>query len=122
MYLDGRGIRHRDERGRPVVDESYLIWLHAGPDPVEVVLPGPPWGDGYELVVATEYPTGAPPRPTAVAPGPVEMPGRSVWAMRVLRTRVASRGVTASAEAPQSGAEPVATAATATGGLGWPAS
>ena len=27
MYLDGRGIRHRDERGRPVQDESYLVWL-----------------------------------------------------------------------------------------------
>jgi isoamylase len=85
MYLDGRGIRHRDQRGRPVVDDSYLVWLHAGPDPVEVQVPGAPWGDGYELVVATEYPTGAPPRPTAAAPGPVRMPGRSVWAMRVLR-------------------------------------
>jgi glycogen operon protein len=86
MYLDGRGIRHRDGRGRPVVDDSYLVWLHAGPDPVRVELPGPPWGDGYELVVATEYPTGAPPRPTAMPPGRVELPGRSVWALRVLRT------------------------------------
>src|SRR3712207_8264637 len=25
MYLDGRGIRHRDQRGRPVQDESYLV-------------------------------------------------------------------------------------------------
>jgi isoamylase len=85
MYLDGRGIRHRDPRGRRVVDESWLIWLHAGADPVTVQLPGPPWGDGYELVLATEYPTGAPPRPTVLGPGPVELPGRSVWLMRVLR-------------------------------------
>ncbi|GAB3362413.1 glycogen debranching protein GlgX [Modestobacter lapidis] len=85
MYLDGRGIRHRDERGRPVVDESYLVWLHAGPDPVEVVLPAAPWGDGYELVVATEYPTGIPPRPVVVAPGPVEMASHSVMVLRVLR-------------------------------------
>jgi len=36
--------------------------------------------------VATEYPTGAPPRPTVLPAGPVQLPGRSVWALRVLRT------------------------------------
>ncbi|HEX2073434.1 MAG TPA: glycogen debranching protein GlgX [Geodermatophilus sp.] len=85
MYLDGRGIRHRDERGRPIVDDSYLVWLHAGAQPVTVHLPGPPWGDGYELVVSTEYPAGTPPRPAVVAPGPLEMPARCVWLLRVLR-------------------------------------
>ncbi len=85
MYLDGRGIRHRDAHGRPVVDDSYLVQLHAGPEPVTVELPGPPWADGYELVVSTEYATGEPPRRTVVAPGPVELPGRSVWVLRVLR-------------------------------------
>jgi isoamylase len=68
-----------------VVDESYLVWLHSGPDPVQVVLPAAPWGDGYELVVSTEYPTGVPPRPTVVAPGPVDMASRSVMVLRVLR-------------------------------------
>ena len=56
-----------------------------GPDPVTVTLPGPPWADAYELVVSTEYPTGAPPGMTVVAPGPVEVPGRSVWVLRILR-------------------------------------
>jgi glycogen operon protein len=85
MYLDGRGIRHRDQRGRAVVDDSYLVQLHAGPDRVEVVLPGPPWADAYELVISTEYPTGAAPAPTIIAPGPVELPGRTVSVLRVLR-------------------------------------
>ncbi len=85
MYLDGRGLRHRDQRGRPVVGDSWLVWLHAGPEPVDVVLPAAPWGDGYELVLATEYPTGVPPRPTALPPGEVRLPDRSVWALRVLR-------------------------------------
>jgi glycogen operon protein len=85
MYLDGRGIRHRDEHGRPVVDDCYLVQLHAGPEPVAVQLPGPPWADGYELVVSTEYPTGEPPQMTVVAPGPAEIPGRSVWVLRVVR-------------------------------------
>ncbi|WP_448627262.1 glycogen debranching protein GlgX [Geodermatophilus sp. URMC 64] len=85
MYLDGRAIRHRDEFGRRVVDESWFVWLHAGAETTEVTLPGPPWGDGYELVLSTEYPTGTPPRPAVVGPGPVPLPGRSVWLMRVLR-------------------------------------
>jgi len=50
-----------------------------------VQLPGPPWADAYELVVSTEYPTGVPPETTIVGPGPVELPGRSVWVLRVLR-------------------------------------
>jgi isoamylase len=85
MYLDGRGIRHRDERGRPVQDDSYLLQVHAGPEPVTVCLPGSPWSDGYEFVVSTEFPTGAPPRPAIVAPGPLEMPARSLSLLRVLR-------------------------------------
>jgi len=85
MYLDGRGIRHRDEHGRPVVDDSYLVQLHAGPDPVSVRLPGPPWADGYELALSTEYATGEPPEPVIVAPGELEVPGRTVWLLRVLR-------------------------------------
>ena len=36
MYLDGRGIRHRDAHGRPLVDDSYLVQLHAGTEPVTV--------------------------------------------------------------------------------------
>jgi glycogen operon protein len=85
MYLDGRGIRHRDERGRPVQDDSYLVQLHAGAQPVTVHLPGAPWADGYEFVVSTEWSTGAPPRPSVVAPGPIEVPPRCVWLLRVLR-------------------------------------
>jgi isoamylase len=85
MYLDGRGIRHRDAHGRRIVDDSWMVWLHAGADPMQVELPGPPWGDGYELVISTEYATGAPPELTVVAPGSVEIPGRCVWLMRVLR-------------------------------------
>jgi isoamylase len=54
---------------------------------VTVQLPGPPWADGYELALSTEYATGEPPEKTVVAPGAVELPGRSIWALRVLRRR-----------------------------------
>jgi glycogen operon protein len=52
---------------------------------VTVQLPGPPWADGYQLLVSTEYATGAPPQTTIVAPDAVELPARTVWVMRVLR-------------------------------------
>jgi glycogen operon protein len=85
MYLDGRGIRHRDQRGRPVIDRSYLIWLNAGADPVTVQIPGAPWGHRYELLLTTEHPTGEPTGPTSHKPGPIELPGRTVWLLRAMR-------------------------------------
>jgi isoamylase len=85
MFLDGRGIRHRDERGRPVIDRSYLVWLHAGAEPVTVQTPGTPWAQRYELMLSTEHPTGEPPDPTTFAPGPMDLPARTVRLLRVHR-------------------------------------
>jgi isoamylase len=85
MYLDGRGIRHRDPRGRPVIDRSYLLWLNASAEPVTVQIPGPPWAHRYELLLSSEYATGEPPRPTAFGPGPAELPARCVWLLRAMR-------------------------------------
>jgi glycogen operon protein len=85
MYLDGRGMRHRDERGRPVIDRSYLVWFNASARAVTVQVPGSPWADRYELLLSTEHTTGEPPAPTVVRPGPVELPGRCVWLLRALR-------------------------------------
>ena len=48
MYLDGRGLRHRDRRGEVIVDDSFLLLLHAGDQGVRWTLPGPPWADGYD--------------------------------------------------------------------------
>lgn len=53
MYLSGRDIPGRDERGRQVTDDSFLALLHAGDRPVTWVLPGAPWADSYELVLDT---------------------------------------------------------------------
>ena len=40
MYLDGRGLRHRDRRGEVIVDESFLLLLHAGDQGVRWTVPG----------------------------------------------------------------------------------
>ncbi|WHM41218.1 glycogen debranching protein GlgX [Streptomyces sp. BPTC-684] len=53
LYLSGRDIPGRDALGAPVVDDSFLIVLHAGSRPTGFVVPGAPWGEGYEVVVDT---------------------------------------------------------------------
>ncbi|GAA2464788.1 glycogen debranching protein GlgX [Streptomyces lavendulocolor] len=84
MYLSGRDIPGRDARGEPVTDDSFLAVLHAGAEPVDFRLPGPPWAEEYELEVDTarEDQTRA---PGTVHPGGevVTVPARSVMLWRV---------------------------------------
>ncbi|MGW2020042.1 glycogen debranching protein GlgX [Streptomyces sp. NPDC001927] len=84
LYLSGRDIPGRDERGKQVTDDSFLAILHAGPRPAEYRLPGPPWAESYELVLDTalEDQTHAP--ETVYAGGAtVTVGARSVWLLRV---------------------------------------
>jgi glycogen operon protein len=53
LYLSGRDIPGRDERGAQITDDSFLAVLHAGPRPLDYRLPGPPWAESYELVLDT---------------------------------------------------------------------
>ncbi|MGW6568726.1 glycogen debranching protein GlgX [Streptomyces sp. NPDC054975] len=84
LYLSGRDIPGRDERGEQVTDDSFLAILHAGPHPAEYRLPGPPWAASYALVLDTalEDQTHAP--ETVYAGGAtVTVGARSVWLLRV---------------------------------------
>ncbi|WP_448721581.1 glycogen debranching protein GlgX [Microbacterium natoriense] len=53
MFLNGQGIRERDERGQPVVDLNFLVYFNSGDDPVEVTLPDERHGVSWEVVVDT---------------------------------------------------------------------
>jgi glycogen debranching enzyme GlgX len=53
IFLAGDQLRAVDARGRRRCDTSYLIWLHASPDPVDVVLPED-WADHYVEIVRTD--------------------------------------------------------------------
>jgi glycogen operon protein len=72
MYVSGRGTGQRDGRGRPVVDDSFLLLAHAGHRPVSFTLPGPPWADSYELLLDTAL------EEQAAAPGTAAAAGREV--------------------------------------------
>ena len=88
MYLDGDGIRHRGPRGERLIDESYLLVLHAGAEDTTFALPGLPWASGWEVVVDTAYPDGLPPPAAARPAAGLDLPlaGRSAVLLRSVRT------------------------------------
>jgi len=86
MYLDGRGLRHRDARGKVIIDDSYLLVLHSGDEPIEFVLPGAPWATGYRPVVDTTQYAGEPAGDEPLAAGkPLSVPARTALLLRVER-------------------------------------
>jgi isoamylase len=86
MYLDGRGLRHRDRRGQVIMDDSYLLLLHAGDLDGTFALPAGPWANSYELVVDTAQIGGAPASDGRVAAGSgLPVIARSVILLRVCR-------------------------------------
>jgi isoamylase len=89
MYLSGNDISQRDAQGVRVVDDSFLVLLHAGAAPRPVTLPGPPWARDYELLVDTsregeDAPPDAEPVARHAAGAALTVPGRSVLLFRVV--------------------------------------
>ena len=84
MYLSGRDIPGRDERGVPITDDSFLAVLHAGDRPVSFVLPGPPWAERSEVVGDPSREDQAePPAVHHRAGAAVTVPARAVLLLRV---------------------------------------
>ncbi|MFE0603849.1 glycogen debranching protein GlgX [Streptomyces sp. NPDC058892] len=88
MYLSGRDIPGRDQRGRQVTDDSFLVLLHAGDRAAAWVLPGSPWAEEYELVLDTSL------EEQAAVPGTrhragesLTVPARSVLLLKVSGSR-----------------------------------
>ena len=91
MYLDGRHLRHRNRRGEPVVDESFLLLLHSADEERSFALPGRPWADWYEVVIDTTRIGGQPASPAVAVPGGSTLPmaARSVQLLHVRRESTA---------------------------------
>lgn len=90
MYVDGRGLRERDLRGRLVVDDSFLLLAHAEQTDVAFTLPGAPYAGSYRVVISTAEDTGLPPAPTIHPAGsPITVTGRSLQLLQVVRDSAA---------------------------------
>ncbi|MGW2300108.1 glycogen debranching protein GlgX [Streptomyces sp. NPDC001809] len=84
LYLSGRDIPGRDERGEQITDDSFLAVLHAGHRPLDFRLPGPPWAETYELVVDTaREDQSAPPGTEHAGGATIQVGARSVVLLRV---------------------------------------
>ena len=87
MWIDGRDVRGHTAAGAPMTDDSWLLVLHAGADPVELTLPGPPYGEAYTPELDTGSATGEPADPHPLSGGvELTLPGRTVWLLRAHRT------------------------------------
>jgi glycogen debranching enzyme GlgX len=53
VFLAGDQLRALDPQGRPRRDTSYLIWMHAGSQPIDVVLPEQ-WAQRYDEILRTD--------------------------------------------------------------------
>jgi len=64
-------------------DEAVIVWYQAGPDPVEITLPGLPWGCQYEVLIHSGETTELPP-PGQVLPAgsSLTIPGRTCVLMQ----------------------------------------
>jgi isoamylase len=87
MYLDGRGLRHRNSRGETIIDDSFLLLLHAGDADGVFTLPDVPWAWSYEQVIDTGAVGGAATGPVVAGGTDLSMRARSVRVLRVVRTR-----------------------------------
>jgi glycogen debranching enzyme len=76
------GIYLADDSPDREADDAFLIWIHGGADPVQVMLPDGSWAQTYQVVghtgVAGELPTGK-----LRAGDTLEIPGRTVVVLQV---------------------------------------
>jgi glycogen operon protein len=78
--------------------EAFLIYFHAGDNPVEISLPGAPWALRYAVVAHTGLASELPRK--RLAPGStVTLPGRTV-AILTAEVRTVAQLVTASPPSP----------------------
>ncbi|HYC90649.1 MAG TPA: glycogen debranching protein GlgX [Thermoanaerobaculia bacterium] len=56
VFVNGKGIPTPDERGEPIVDDSFYLLFNAHHEPMEFTLPTCPWGDRWEKVIDTDEP------------------------------------------------------------------
>ncbi len=81
-FINGR-MKARNETGEPMVDDSFLIILHAGDEAVHVRLPAPPYGPAFIPMLDTVDEEGRPASTDPVpAGGTVLVRARTVQVLR----------------------------------------
>jgi glycogen operon protein len=69
--------------------ETFIVWFYAGATPLELILPGRPWGDSYHVLLHTGEPEELPPAgQTLVAGETLTIPARTVVVTQVSFTKM----------------------------------
>ena len=58
VFLNGAGIGEKDERGEPIVDDSFMICFNAHYEDIDFRMPSDRLGLEWEGVLSTSHPTG----------------------------------------------------------------
>jgi len=86
MWIDGSNSQSRTRDGLLIADHSWLLILHSGAYPVDVVLPGPEYGVTFQPTLDTTTADGSPATPGALAAGSqVTLQARSLLLLRAPR-------------------------------------
>ncbi|CAN5708724.1 hypothetical protein BH18ACI5_BH18ACI5_01830 [soil metagenome] len=56
VFLNGRGIPTTNERGEPILDESFYLMFNAHHEPLEFTLPEAKWGTRWAVLLNTVEP------------------------------------------------------------------
>jgi glycogen operon protein len=83
MFVDGEEIHARGAHGERVSDDSFLVIVHAGSEPVSFTLPGKPWAKSYDVLLDTT--DDEPPERSYPAGSGVDVAPRSVLLLRASR-------------------------------------
>ena len=87
LFLNGRGLSQGDQRGQPIIDDTFLIVFHGQVEDRAIHLPTEAWGtSGWRLVMNTErgfVAEGSAEAQHLYAPGSeIAVRARSLWLFR----------------------------------------
>ncbi len=82
VYLDGNGFTVPDDRGEPIVDDTFLLIFHAAPEDARFRLPALKWGKVWTRVLDTERGFAEDKAEHHEAGSEIEVIARSVWLLR----------------------------------------
>jgi isoamylase len=81
VFLNGDAIGYPDQRGQPVVDDSFLLLFNAADTGIDFVMPGADYGERWEILIDTTKPLDVE-QPSIKADTPAHVEGRAVLVLR----------------------------------------
>jgi isoamylase len=82
VFLNGAGILVPDERGEPIIDDSFLVIFHAHHEDQTMKLPSKRWGAAWSRVLDTERGFAHDDRERYAADTELTVLARSIWVLR----------------------------------------